>query len=158
MVVALGVWIVGVLLAVSAFAQWWAGHTFASRFTTETLPALFLLAVPALDAVVPLRRPADAPAATETGAEPATETSAVSAAPAWMRTRAAFAAVIVLATWSIGVHTLGSWSRQTSCWNDVPVDVDDDPGRVWSLADSQTGRAIGALVTHGPRRMVAGPC
>ncbi len=169
LVVALAVWVGGVLLAVSAFAQWWAGHTFAARFTTELLPALFGLAVPALDAVVPGRgdrtgetvsRPAGAD---DVGGAPASSDleqrpGSAGPIPAWTRTRAARVVVAALAIWSVGFHTLGAWSRQTSCWNDLPVDVDDDPDRVWSLTDSQTGRALGALVTHGPRRMVAGPC
>jgi len=166
LVVALAVWTGGVLLAVSAFAQWWAGHTFAARFTTEVLPALFLLAVPALDAVVPGRGgPTGETVPLGDGSTAASEPSELeqrpgSAAPvpAWMRTRAALVVVVALACWSVGFHTLGAWSRQTSCWNDLPVDVDDEPGRVWSLTDSQVGRALGALVTHGPRRMVAGPC
>jgi hypothetical protein len=146
LVVALLVWIGGVLLAVSAFTQWWAGHTFAARFATETLPALFVLAIPAVDAIAPGRD------------EPTGESEPARTAPAWMRTRAALVVVVALAVWSVGFHTLGAWSRQTSCWNDLPVDVDDDPDRVWSVTDSQVGRAVGALVTHGPRRMVAGPC
>jgi hypothetical protein len=146
LVVALLVWIGGVLLAVSAFTQWWAGHTFAARFATETLPALFVLAIPAVDAIAPGRD------------EPTGEPEPARTAPAWMRTRAALVVVVALAVWSVGFHTLGAWSRQTSCWNDLPVDVDDDPDRVWSVTDSQVGRAVGALVTHGPRRMVAGPC
>ncbi len=145
LVVALTVWVVGTVLAVSAFTQWWAGHTFAARFTTETLPALLLLAVPAVDAVAPGRTDAVAPVG------PAE-------VPGWMRSRVALGVVAVLAVWSVGFHATGAWSRQTSCWNEGPVDVDDDPGRVWSVTDSQVGRAAGALVTHGPRRAVAGPC
>ena len=152
LVVALAVWTGGVLLAVSAFAQWWAGHTFAARFATETLPALFLLAVPAIDAVVP--RGEGAGRTADTGVRD----QATRPAPAWMRSRTALVVVVALACWSVGFHTLGAWSRQTSCWNDLPVDVDDDPGRVWSVTDTQVGRALGALVVHGPRRMVAGPC
>jgi hypothetical protein len=162
LVVALLVWIGGVLLAVSAFAQWWAGHTFAARFATEALPALFVLAMPALDAIAPDRK--DPAGGTEPGRSPtgragtADRPDPARPVPAWMRTRAALGVVVALAVWSVGFHTLGAWSRQTSCWNDLPVDVDDDPDRVWSLTDTQVGRAVGALVTHGPRRMVAGPC
>jgi len=147
LVVALVLWVGGLVLAVSAFTQWWAGHTFAARFTTESLPALLLLAVPALDAVAPQRNGTAAVAAV-----------GPDRAPGWMRSRAALVVVVVLAVWSVGFHAAGAWSRQTSCWNEGPVDVDDEPARVWSVTDAQVGRAAGALVVHGPRRAVAGPC
>jgi len=150
LVVALVAWAGGVVVAVSAFGQWWAGHTFAARFATETLPALFLLALPAVDAIVPGR----ADTAEATGSSAPSERTA----PAWMHTRTALVALVAVSVWSVGFHSIGAWSRQTSCWNELPVDVDDDPGRVWSLTDSQTGRAVGALLAHGPRRAVAGPC
>jgi len=149
LVVALGAWTIGVVVAVSAFTQWWAGHTFAARFTTETLPALFLLAIPAVDACA-LRR-SDA-------SEPRSDQATTALAPAWMRSRIALVLVVVLALWSVSFHAIGAWSRQTSCWNEGPVDVDDRPARVWSVRDAQVGRAVGALVTHGPRRAVTGPC
>jgi hypothetical protein len=139
LVVALAATIGLVTLSVSSFGQWWAGHTFGARFMTETLPAVFLLTLPAVDAAFRGRPAHDG-------------------APAWLRTRAAAAVVIALSVWSIGFHALGATTRQTACWNDLPVDVDTRPDRVWSIADSQVGRSLGALVTHGPRRMVAGPC
>lgn len=139
LVVALGATIGLVTLSVSSFGQWWAGHTFGARFMTEALPALFLLSLPAVDATF-----RGAPAG--------------DGAPAWLRTRAAAIVVVTLAVWSVGFHALGATTRQTACWNDLPVDVDEQPERVWSITDSQTGRSLGALVTHGPRRMVAGPC
>ena len=139
LVTALGATIGLVTLSVSSFGQWWAGHTFGARFMTEALPAIFLLSLPAVDATF-----RGAPAG--------------DGAPAWLRTRAAAIVVVTLAVWSIGFHALGATTRQTACWNDLPVDVDEQPERVWSITDSQTGRSLGALVTHGPRRMVAGPC
>ncbi|MFZ4668634.1 MAG: hypothetical protein ACOYML_05000 [Microthrixaceae bacterium] len=139
LVVALGATIGLVTLSVSSFGQWWAGHTFGARFMTEALPALFLLSLPAVDATF-----RGAPAG--------------DGAPAWLRTRAAAIVVVTLAVWSVGFHALGATTRQTACWNDLPVDVDEQPERVWSITDSQAGRSLGALVAHGPRRMVAGPC
>ena len=139
LVVALGATVAMVTLSVSSFGQWWAGHTFGARFMTEALPALFVLALPAVDAAF-RGRPAD------------------DGAPTWLRTRTATVVVVALALWSVGIHALGATSRQTACWNDVPVNVDDQPNRVWSITDTQAGRSVGALISHGPRRMVAGPC
>jgi hypothetical protein len=107
---------------------------------SEALAPLFLLALPAVDRWVP-------------GGD---------AAPAWVstagRARAALAVVVLLSVWSIGVHALGATTRQTSCWNTTPVDVDDDPGRVWSVTDAQAVRTVRTLVDDGPRRAVLGPC
>lgn len=140
LVVALVVTVVAVWLSVSAFPQWWAGHTFGPRFMTEALAPLFLLALPALDRWVP-------------GGD---------SAPSWVttaeRARAALAVVVLLSVWSVGVHALGATTRQTSCWNTTPVDVDDDPGRVWSVADAQAVRPVRILLGGDPRRAVLGPC
>ena len=127
-------------LSVSAFARWWGGHSFGSRFMTEAVPALLLLALPAVDVLIP----------------------GGSTTVSWLgsprRARVGVGVVIVLAIWSIGFNGLGAVSRQTSCWYDTPVDVDVDPGRVWSITDSQVGRSLGSLIDDGPRRMILGPC
>lgn len=124
-------------VSVSAFPQWWAGHTFGPRFLTEALAPLFLLALPTVDAWVP--------------------GGPVTLHPPG-RARAALAVVVVLSAWSVGVHALGSLSRQTACWNTTPVDVDEDPGRVWSVTDSQVGRSLGTFLDGDLRRAVLGPC
>lgn len=140
LVVALVVTVAGVWLSVSAFPQWWAGHTFGPRFMTEALAPLFLLALPAVDRWVP-------------GGD---------SAPAWVttaeRARVLLVVVVLLSVWSVGVHALGATTRQTSCWNTTPVDVDDDPGRVWSVTDAQAVRSVRILVGGDLRRAVLGPC
>lgn len=118
LVVALWASVAAVTVSVSAFPQWWAGHAIGPRFMTEAVPQLFVLSLPAADRVFDLPR-------LRAGVE--------------HRGRAAAAAVVVvlLAAWSIGFHAVGSVAGAAGCWNVFPTDVDDDPGRVWSVVDAQ---------------------
>ncbi|UDY37768.1 hypothetical protein [Dermatobacter hominis] len=130
--VALWVAVAAVTVSVSAFPQWWAGHSFGPRFMTEAVPLLVVLSLPAVDRVV-------APERWRSGA----------AHPG--RARAALAAVVVLALWSVAFHAVGSVAGVTGCWNRYPDDVDDDPGRVWSVADAQVLEPV-HRVLDGDRR------
>ena len=118
LVVALWASVAAVTVSVSAFPQWWAGHAVGPRFMTEAVPQLFVLSLPAADRVSDLSR-------LRAGAE--------------HRGRAVAVAIVVvlLAVWSIGYHAVGSVAGAAGCWNVYPTDVDDDPGRVWSVADAQ---------------------
>ena len=118
LVVALWAGIAVVTASVSAFPQWWAGHSFGPRFMTETVPLMFVLALPAWDAVFAADR-------------------LRAGAPRRSRSVAAVVAVTVLAVWSIGFHASGSVAGVTGCWNLYPDDIDSDPSRVWSVTDSQ---------------------
>jgi len=118
LVVALWAGVAVVTASVSAFPQWWAGHSFGPRFMTETVPLMFVLALPAWDAVFAADR-------------------LRAGAPHRSRSIAAVVVVTVLAVWSIGFHASGSVAGVTGCWNLYPDDIDSDPGRVWSVADSQ---------------------
>jgi hypothetical protein len=110
--VALWIGVAALTASVAAFPQWWAGHSFGPRFMTEAVPLLAVLSLPALDRV----------------AAPAPRTA---------RARAGLVAVVALAVWSVGFHAVGAVAGAAGCWNRYPSDVDDDPGRVWSLTDAQ---------------------
>lgn len=118
LVVALWASVAAVTVSVSAFPQWWAGHAFGPRFMTESVPQLFVLALPAVDLVFDPRR---------------------LRAGALHRRRAYIAVVVVavLAAWSISYHAIGSVFGASGCWSAYPVDIDSDPSRVWSIADAQ---------------------
>lgn len=118
LIVALWASVAAVTVSISAFPQWWAGHSYGPRFMTEAVPQLVVLALPAVDVVF-----------------------------AWERLRAgsprrggavtAAVAVVVLAAWSVAFHAVGSVAGASGCWNRYPVDVDQDPSRVWSLSEAQ---------------------
>ncbi len=118
LVVALGASVAAVTVSISAFPQWWAGHAFGPRFMTEAVPQLFVLALPAFDRALDL-------AGLRVGA------------PRRARSVAAAVAVVALAAWSIGFHAVGAIAGASGCWNVYPVDIDADPGRVWSVTDAQ---------------------
>lgn len=118
LVVALWTSVVAVTVSVSAFSQWWAGHSFGPRFMTEAVPQLVVLALPAVDV-------AFAPDRLRSGA------------PARGRAVAGLVVVLGLAGWSMAFHAVGAVAGASGCWNRYPVDVDSDPGRVWSIADAQ---------------------
>ena len=118
LVVALWASVVAVTVSVSAFPQWWAGHAFGPRFMTEAVPALVVLALPAVD------RLAGGAAADRDARHPGRRT-------------AALVAVCALALWSVAFHAVGSVAGASGCWNAYPIDVDSDPARVWSLPDAQ---------------------
>lgn len=115
LVVALGTSVVAVTASVSAFAHWWAGHSFGARFMSEAVPQLFLLALPAVDRIF---RP-----------------DSVDASPRFRRIAAS--AVVVLVLMSVAFHAAGSLLVVTGCWNLYPRDIDGDPSRIWSIVDSQ---------------------
>lgn len=108
--------VVGVTVGVSAFEHWWAGHSFGPRFMTEALVPLAVLALPAVDAL---------------------------ARSGWRRAPSAgVVAATVLVVASVAVHAVGAGARSAWCWNVHPTDIDADPGRVWSLSDSQPVRPV----------------
>jgi hypothetical protein len=97
------------LVFVAGYWQWWAGHSYGARFGAGALPWLILLAVCALAA---LER-------TSGG---------------WRGLRAAGALLLAA---SVLLNAPGALSAASERWNREPVDVDDDPGRVWSWRDPQ---------------------
>lgn len=123
---------IGYLLLVSAGSEaWWAGHSIGPRFLTDPLPALAVLAVPAVDALVdPSRR---------------------------RRAWAVWAAAAVL-VWSVAINGGAAVMRETNCWNGRPVDVNEDPSRVWSIDPPQPLAGYVVLFEGRPLDAVRGTC
>jgi hypothetical protein len=95
--------------------DWWGGHSFGPRLFTDMIPFLVYSALPVL--------------------QPAPATDAT-VRRSWPRP-VAISAVTVLLVVSMAVHFQGATMRSTWCWNDEPVDVDEQPRRVWSLSPPQ---------------------
>ena len=55
----------------------------------------------------------------------------------WLRV--SFVALLAV---SAGAHLRGAVDRRTLEWNVEPVNIDDDPGRVWDWDDSQIIRGL----------------
>ena len=133
------------LLAVSLFPQWWAGHTFGPRYMTETIPFLFVLALPFVkwcsDSVRLFQR----------------------RGIGWNSRirRATVVGVGVAILWSTMVHAQGGMLRASRCWNSSPparANVDLQPSRVWDWSDPQFIAGLRAIVDNGPRSATSGNC
>lgn len=121
--------VVAVTVSVSAFPHWWAGHSFGPRFMIEALPQLFVLSLPVVDRIF----------------DPTVARSRA-------RTIGTVGVVVVLALWSIAFHATGSVAGVTGCWNVYPNDLDDHPGRVWSVMDSQVLEPVHRLLDPARHR------
>ena len=102
--------IVGHVAAASSYWQWWAGHSYGARFTTGLVPWFALLAILGLRAMLKARE----------------EGTAGAAGKRWEH---AVAATLLLA--SLFVNGRGATSYATVRWNQLPVDVDEEPRRVF---------------------------
>ena len=80
---------------------------------------------------------------------------AVDVAEGWAGLRRVSLAALV--SWSIAVNAQGAYLRAVHCWNTVPVDIDADPQRVWSLDRPQVVEGWRILV-RSPREAVSGRC
>ena len=107
---------------------WWGGHSYGPRFLVDLVPVLAFLSVPAVEAVL------------ATGLR-----------------RPAAAALCLLAAWSIFVHAQGGLIRQSSCWNTVPDDIDQNRSRAWDLRQPQLlAGARWVLAGNSPLRDACG--
>lgn len=113
---------VAISLAVdnSPIPHWWGGHSFGSRLFSDMVPFLVVLAIPVV------ARLAAAPAATG-------------------RVRLAQTTCLVLSAGSFFVHWQGAYLRSSYCWNDLPVEIDENPQRLWDWQDPQLLRGIRQL-------------
>jgi hypothetical protein len=137
--IALWASVLAVTVSVSAFPQWWAGHSFGPRFMTEAVPALAVLSLPAVDRVLATDR---------------LRTGAVHRGRSW----AAVTVVVLLALWSIAFHAVGAVAGATGCWNRYPDDVDLDPGRVWSVTDAQVLEPVHRVLDEDRRTAQDAAC
>lgn len=106
------------LLAISCFIHWFGGWSYGPRFTTELVPWFALLAV--LGVAAALRHRADPGTAHRPWA--------------WWATLAT-GAFLLLA--SVLINCRGATAPATARWNEVPVNVDFDPTRVWDWRHPQ---------------------
>lgn len=103
--IALGQW-----LANSAFPHWWGGFCYGPRLMTGLMPWFVLLAILGIDAM--RRAPADT---------------------RFARLRVPqIAGVSLLLLVSLAMNGIGATLPDTAIWNERPIAVDKDPGRLWS--------------------------
>jgi hypothetical protein len=108
--------LLGHLLVISLFAQWWGGHSYGPRFWTDVLPLLMYLMIPALG-LLETRR-------------------------GTMRALAAFCFAL-LCGWSFFVHFRAATTWDVWEWNASPASVDAHPERNWDWDDLQILRGLG---------------
>ena len=127
--------IILLLIGNSLFPHWWAGHSFGPRFMSETIPYFAILFIAGFRAK---------------NCEWSTKDSV------FMRSRIGL--IAALSVVSVAIHAQGALIEETACWNRLPVDVDKDPSRVWSLRDAQVTSGIRSLITSTPRTENPGEC
>jgi hypothetical protein len=125
----------GYLLVSSGLKEnWWAGHSFGPRFSSETLVLLAPVASCVAAAIL------DRNGALSTG------------------TRRAIGVVsITLLAWSVFVNAQGGIMRATLCWNGSP-NIDTHVERVWDLSDPQFLAGVQALRRDGVAEAVLTSC
>jgi hypothetical protein len=105
------------LIVVSSHSPWYGGHCYGPRYSTGIVPWFYLLAVAGLEA---RRRAKD-------------QTSK------WRFPRRALEASVgtLLLLLSVTINALGATSHATWLWNSRPVNIDQDPERVWDWKHPQ---------------------
>ena len=106
-------------LAVSGFVPWYGGGCYGPRYTTELVPWIVLAGALGLAAALRWRG----------------DYAIQHNLRAWRGTLAAGGALLAL---SILINARGATARATRSWNEVPVPVDQAPGRVWDWRYPQT--------------------
>ena len=120
------------LIAIALFPVWWAGTSFGPRFMTETLPFLFVLAIPFVDWIVAWR------------SEKRKSRSLIY--------QVAVVVSVVLLAFSVLVNAQGGLLRSSICWNlkaPTVASVDNDPARVWSWSNPQFVYGLQAIRSEG---------
>jgi hypothetical protein len=100
------------LIIISGFSPWWGGHCYGPRYTTGLVPWFVLLSILALKARLTWRGK-----------------QALKNLPfGWTLE---FAIGGILLACSVSINALGAIDHRTSMWNLSPVNVDEQPERVW---------------------------
>lgn len=128
--------VVGLGVVVSAWDNWWGGHSYGPRLLTETVPWLVLLAI---IAIAGLRS-----ASLATGRSHRRHSLEL----------AVGAALLIL---SVAIHARGALAWDTVLWNYYPVDVDRRRERLWEWSSPQflagAGKRLGPEAdVYDPRR------
>lgn len=105
------------LIVVSSHSPWYGGHCYGPRYSTGIVPWFYLLAVAGVQA----RRSASK----KTPGLPASR----------RRLEASVGALLLLL--SVTINALGATSHATWLWNSRPVNVDQNPDRVWDWRHPQ---------------------
>jgi hypothetical protein len=125
------------LIAIALFPVWWAGTSFGPRFMTETLPFLFVLAIPFVDWLATWR------------SENRGSRSTIY--------RVAVVVSVMLLGFSVLVNAQGGLLRSSICWNlraPTVASVDKDPARVWSWSNPQFVYGLQAIRSDGLRAAI----
>jgi hypothetical protein len=105
-------------IATSGFPHWYGGHSYGPRLMTGVVPWLVLLAILGVRAMLTVRE----------------ERSAETPRKRW-RLESALGSLLLLS--SMMINALGATSHATALWNIRPVDVDQQPSRVWDWRHPQ---------------------
>jgi hypothetical protein len=105
------------LFFISGFDHWWGGHSYGPRLSTGVVPWLFLLAVLGMKAMLAHR------------AERRVFSN--------LRSRALLGGGLALLALSIFINARGAIALPTAVWNARPVNVDEQPARVWDWRQPQ---------------------
>ena len=108
----------GHLVVISGYKTWWAGHSYGPRFFTDVVPWFVLLGILGVRAMLDSRDDAG----TRRGS---------------FGFRIELAVAGILLVLSVLIHGHGAFSHATRMWNVVPVDVDEQPARVWDWRQPQ---------------------
>jgi len=100
----------------SAHPHWWGGHSYGPRYFTDVLPYFLYFLIPVLQQIPML---------------------------SGFRKRLVIWTLLVAIGISFGIHWRGATSWAVHHWNSTPVNVDDDPSRVWDWRDTQFLRGVG---------------
>jgi len=100
-------------LAVSHFNPWWGGHSFGPRIMSDVLPFLCYFLAFSVQWCLSAR--------------------------SWPHVTAT-ACLAGLAAVSMVIHAQGAFRSSPHWWNAYPVDVNDQPARLWDWSDPQFAR------------------
>ena len=102
----------GHLVLVSCVDAWWAGHSYGPRYLTDMVPWFVLLGILGVTAML------------DSHGEPRTQSRSFG-----FRIELVVAGILLLL--SVLIHGHGAFSHAARMWNVKPVDVDQQPARVW---------------------------
>jgi hypothetical protein len=106
------------LIVISGFPQWWAGHCFGPRFTTGLVPWFVLLSILAVKARLTWH-----------------EKQVLKRSPTYLKAEMALGAVLLAC--SVAINLRGATSGRTSLWNLKPINIDEQPERIWDWSHPQ---------------------